>query len=167
MRTSSPLLFGLASMALVSGAAPMLAAATATSSMTVNATVSANCSITTTAVTFPAAYDPIGANATGPADGTGTIAVTCTKGAGTSIALDLGSNASGTQPRMKGPGSDYLAYVLYSDSGRTTAWSGVTRGIPVATSKASQNFPVYARIPGGQDVSVGSYTDTVTATLNY
>ncbi len=167
MKVSSLSFLSLASLALVLASAPMLSAATATSSMTVNATVSANCSITTTAVTFPAAYDPIGTNATAPADGTGTIAVTCTKGAGTSIALNLGSNASGTQPRMKGPGSDYLAYMLYSDSGRTTAWSGVTRGIPAAISKATQSFPVYARIPGGQDVSVGSYADTVTATLNY
>lgn len=154
--------------AVVMGSARFLSAATATGTMPINATVSANCTVTTTAVTFPAPYDPVVANAGANEDGTGNVQIVCTKGAGTSIALNLGANALVNQPRMKGPGAaDFLAYMLYSDSGRTVLWSGVTRAIAVATSKAAQNFVVYARIPSGQDVSVGTYLDTVTVTLNY
>lgn len=154
--------------ALVMGSAQMLSAATATANLGIGTTVSANCSITTTAVTFPAAYDPVGVNAAADSDGTGNIAVTCTKGAGTSIALNLGANFTGAQARMKGPGAaDFLNYQLYSDAGRIVDWCGVTRTIAAAPSKATQNFIVYARIPRNQDVSTGTYADTVVATLNY
>ncbi len=167
MRTKK-LLLSLISGVLLIGSARLLSAATATATMPINVSVSANCTITTTAVTFATAYDPVGTNASTNLDGTGNIQVTCTKGAGTSIALNLGANANVNQPRMKGPGAaDFLNYMLYSDTGRTVLWSGVTKTIAGAPSKAAQNFAVYATIPSAQDVSVGSYTDTVTATLNY
>ena len=168
MKTRKLLLSVAMSGAVVLGSARLLSAATATANLGIGTTVSANCSITTTAVTFPAAYDPVGTNAAADSDGTGNIAVTCTKGAGTSIALNLGANFTGTQARMKGPGAtDYLNYQLFSDAARTVDWCGVTRTIAAAPSKATQNFIVYARIPRNQDVSVGAYADTVVATLNY
>jgi spore coat protein U-like protein len=168
MRNQKLVLTVAMSGALVVGSARLLSAATATANLGIGTTVNANCSITTTAVTFPTAYDPVGVNAGADSDGTGNIAVTCTKGAGTSIALNLGVNFTGTQARMKGPGAtDFLNYSLYSDAGRTVDWCGVTRTIAAAPSKATQNFIVYARIPRNQDVSVGAYADTVVATLNY
>jgi spore coat protein U-like protein len=143
-------------------------AATATANLPVAVTVAANCTITTTAVSFVAVYDPVVTHATNPDDGTGTVTVTCTKGAGSTIALDVGANASASQPRMKGPGaSDYLNYTLYSDTTRTTAWSGASYTIGAAPSKAARPFTVYARIPAGQDISTGSYSDTVVATVNF
>jgi spore coat protein U-like protein len=147
-----------------------LMAATDTANLPVNVNVAANCTITTVGVTFAADYDPVEAHATGNDDGAGSIVVTCTKGAGTSIALNNGANAAGNQPRMKGPGasgSEYLSYTLYSDSGRTTTWNGVTRTIGAAPSKAARTFTVYARIPGGQDISQGAYSDTVVATVTF
>ena len=154
--------------AMVTGTARMLSAATATANLGLGTTVSVNCSISTTAVTFPAAYDPVGVNAGADSDGTGNIAVTCTKGAGLSIALNLGNNVAGSQARMKGPGAtDFLNYSLYSDAARAVDWCGVTRAIPPAAGKATQNFTVFARIPRNQDVSAGAYADTVLATLNY
>ncbi|HKW91438.1 MAG TPA: spore coat U domain-containing protein [Methylomirabilota bacterium] len=148
-------------------AAPALAQ-TASTNLTVSATVTSNCSITTTAVAF-GSYDPIVANATTALDGTGTVVVTCTKGAGTRIDLGLGSNASASTRRMLG-GTDLLTYELYSDTGRTTVWgSGATAGLTIATapSKAARTFTVYGRVPAGQDVGAASYGDTVVATINF
>jgi spore coat protein U-like protein len=156
--------------ALVAAKDSVLMAASQTANLPVNVAVAANCSITTVGVTFSADYDPVSLHASSPDDGTGTVTVTCTKGAGSTIALNYGANASGTQPRMKGPGasgSEYINYTLYSDSGRTTAWNGTTYTIGAAPSKVARSYTVYARIPGGQDISQGAYSDTVVATVNF
>jgi spore coat protein U-like protein len=153
---------------LVLGMAAPTFAQTATANLSVSATVAKNCSITTTAVAF-GAYDPIVTNAVAPLDGTGSVVVTCTKGAGTRIDLGLGANASGTTRRMAG-GGDFLTYELYQTTARTTVWgSGAAAGltIPVAPSKAARTFTVYGRVPGGQDVTATSYADTVVATINF
>src|SRR2546426_5364633 len=67
-------------------------AGTATSNLSVTASVSANCTISTTPVAF-GAYDPIGANAAAALNGTGSVSVTCTSGASTTVTLGQGSNA--------------------------------------------------------------------------
>ncbi len=147
-----------------------LFAATATSDLAVNASVAANCLISTTAVAF-GAYDPLTLNATTPAGdlaGTGTVVVTCTKGAGTSIALGLGLHASGTTRQMNAGGTDNLTYELYQTLGGLvwgTGASGLT--IAAAPSKAARTWTVYGNVLGGQDVAAGSYADTVVATINY
>jgi spore coat protein U-like protein len=156
--------------ALLVGKDSVVMGASQTANLPVNVSVAANCTITTVGVTFTADYDPVVLHASSPDDGTGTITVTCTKGAGTSIGLNRGANAQGNQPRMKGPGasgSDYLEYTLYSDAGRSNLWNGGTVSIAAAPSKAPRNFVVYARIPGGQDISQGAYSDTVVATVNF
>jgi len=142
---------------------------TDTDTFTVSANVSKNCSITTTPVAF-GVYDPVVANATVPLDGTGSVVVTCTKGAGTRIDLNDGGNSSGGTRRMAAGGGNFLTYQLYQDTGRTTAWgsgTGAGRTIAGAPSKAPQSFTVFGRVPAGQDVSAGSYTDTVVATINF
>jgi spore coat protein U-like protein len=114
-------------------------------------------------------YDPIAANATTPLDGTGAVIVTCTKGAGTRIDLGLGSNPSGSTRRMQG-GGDFLAYELYQNAGRSTVWrSGPGSGqtIAVAANKNPRTFIVYGRVPAGQDVRAGGYSDVVLATINF
>jgi spore coat protein U-like protein len=153
---------------LVFGMAAPALAQTATASLSVTATVAKNCSITTTAVAF-GSYDPVVANAATPLDGTGSVVVTCTKGAGTRIDLGLGSNASGSVRRMLG-GTDLLTYELYTDSGRSTVWgsgAGAGQTIAAAPNKNPRTFTVYGRVPAGQDVGAASYADTVVATINF
>ncbi len=143
-------------------------AQTATANLGVSATVAKNCSITTSAVAF-GSYDPVVTHATSPLDGTGSVIVTCTKGAGTRIDLGVGANASGSTRRMAG-GGDFLTYELYQNTGRTTVWgSGASAGqtIAAAPSRAARTFTVFGRIPAGQDVSAASYNDTVVATINF
>jgi len=143
-------------------------AQTATANLGVSATVAKNCSITTSAVAF-GSYDPVVTHATSPLDGSGSVVVTCTKGAGTRIDLGVGANASGSTRRMAG-GGDFLTYELYQNTGRTTVWgSGASAGqtIAAAPSRAARTFTVFGRIPAGQDVSAASYNDTVVATINF
>jgi spore coat protein U-like protein len=144
-------------------------AGSATANLSVTATVSANCTISTTPVAFPA-YDPIVANASVNDDGTGSVIITCTRGTAATIGLGLGANASASQMRMKDATTDYLNYALYQDSGRATVWGNSGAGLlsPVAApDKTPRTFTVYGRIPSAQDVPAGSYTDTVVATVNF
>jgi spore coat protein U-like protein len=153
---------------LALGLAAPAFAQTATANLTVSATVNANCSITTSAVAF-GTYDPVVTHAASPLDGTGSVVVTCTKGAGTRIDLGLGGNASGSVRRMAG-GGDFLSYELYTDSGRSTVWgagAGSGQTIAAAPNKNPRTFTVYGRVAAGQDVSAASYSDTVVATINF
>lgn len=143
------------------------AAATATANLSVSASVANNCTISTGAVAF-GAYDPVVANASADLDGTGSVTIACTKGATTSVELDLGANASGSTRQLEAS-SNYLTYQLYQDSGRTTVWGTGTdkNDTGVAPSKAARAFTVYGRVPAGQDVPAESYSDTVVATVNF
>jgi spore coat protein U-like protein len=144
-------------------------AATATANLAVSATIANNCTITTIAVGFPT-YDPIVTHASTPDDSTtGSVTVTCTKGAAATIGLGLGANVSGTQMRMAN-GTNYLNYALYQDSGHATVWGTSGAGLlspGAAPSKAPRTFQVYGRIPAAQDLPAGTYTDTVVATVNF
>lgn len=163
------LAFGFVS-SLVSGQAN---AATATANLSVTATVSATCSISTTPLAF-GSYDPVGANNAAPLDGTGTVLVTCTSGAGAAVTLGQGANAgvgstdAVPSRRMKDAAGVFLSYSLYQDVAHTTLW-GNTAGTSVAqtgTGTAS-SVTVYGRVPAGQNVASGAYADTVVATVTF
>lgn len=154
--------------AIIAGAMSA-SAATATANLSVSATVTNNCTISTAALAF-GAYDPVVANASADLDGTGTVTVACTKGSTATIGLGLGANSSGSTRRMSDGSSNYLTYELFQDSGRSTVWGNAGAGLlsPVAApSKAARNFTVYGRVTSNQDVPAGSYSDTVVATVNF
>ena len=144
-------------------------AATATANLAVSATVTNNCTISTTALAF-GAYDPVVANASTNLDGLGGIVVACTKGATADIGLGLGANMSGTTRRMVAGGTNYLTYELYKDSGYATVWGNAGTAqlnTGAAPSKAARTFTVYGRVASNQDVPAGNYSDTVVATVNF
>ena len=158
----------LVALVLVLAAAPPAFAGSASTTLSVSATVANNCTISTSAVAF-GNYDPLVANATTPLDQTGSVTITCTKGAVTTVGLDPGGNALGSTRRMAG-GADLLTYELYKDSARTAVWgnSGADLLNPAtAPSKAPRSFTIYGRVPAGQDVLAAAYADTVTATVNF
>lgn len=167
-------LLGLtAASALFLAASSASQAGTQTSSLAVNASVSANCTITTSAVAF-GAYDPIVTNATNPLTGTGTVTVVCTNGSAVTVTLDQGANAATGSTdsvplrQMKDTGADDLAYFLYSDTGRTVVWGNTApTGENDTGNGAQQVLTVYGSVPAGQNVPAASYSDTVIATVTF
>lgn len=160
----------LVGLLILAGSPSMISAGSASTSLSVSAVVTNNCAIVTSPMAF-GVYDPIIVHATLPLDGIGTVTVTCTKGAVTTIALDAGGNAPGigTTRAMLGGGVK-LSYEIYQDPGRTIFWGNSSPNLfnpPVAPSRAPRSFTVYGRIPSGQDVPGGNYSDTVLATVNF
>jgi spore coat protein U-like protein len=152
----------------------MAQAATATSNLSVTATVAATCTVTTAPVAF-GTYNPASGT---PTDTTGTITVTCTNGSTYTIALDAGANPSSagnvTTRRMTAGASKFLSYQLYLDSPHTTIWGDGANGSSINPTSGSftgdgtaQGYSVYGRITTGNYVPSGSYTDTVVMTVTY
>ena len=104
-------------------------------------------------------------------DATGIVSWSCTK-KNEAVTITINTRESGTisPRRMGGPGGDNLDYNIYTDASRTTIWGDSTggtgyyfnAGVPKNTTV---NVTAYARIFSGQDISGGSYSDTVTVTI--
>lgn len=105
----------------------------------------------------------------------GKVKVGCKLGPSVSYAvkLSLGGQPQGTQRRMIS-GTGYLSYNLFCDSGYSQIWAdggGGTCARPGSHSGSAVSpdteHTVYGRIPGGQYVAAGSYTDTVVIEVLY
>lgn len=151
-------------------------AGTDTANLGVSATVSNNCAISATAALAFGSYDPAVAHAStgSDLDGTGTISVTCTSGASVDITLGQGGNAdtgstdAAPARRMTDGGTSFLAYTLFQDSGRATAWANDAAGAKgTIGTGAAESHTVYGRVAKGQNVPAGSYSDTVVATVTF
>ena len=161
-------------LALVAGAPQAQAAGSASAPFTVTGNVAANCTITIpTAITF--SYDPVGTNAAAPATATGVVRIACTKGSAPTIGLSAGANAPAaaglTPPAPRamqlGATGNYLGYDIYWP-GTATSWTTAAPYVPSAPpSKAARDFNMDGVAFAGQDVTAGTYTDTVTATVNF
>src|SRR5262249_32016495 len=144
---------------------PSLLAQSNSASLTVSASVVKNCTIATSPVNF-GSYDPVAANASAPLDGTGTVTVTCTRGANANVALNAAANASGGARRLHAGTTDYMNYDLFQDAGRSQSWTDTGSGLMVlgaAPNNKPRSFTVYGRVPGAQDAAIGTYNDTVVA----
>ena len=157
-------------------------AATAGTSIPVSASVSQVCSISTSSALAFTGYDPIGANATAALNATGQISVSCAKGAaGLTIGMDNGTHVAGVQRQMiGGTSTNLLQFNIFQPPSNapstactfpgTTPWTNVGAGmltLTSASSKAARLYNVCGTIPGGQDVAADTYTDIVTATINF
>lgn len=128
-----------------------------------------NCSISTVSVAF-GSYNVFASSAL---TSTGSVTIRCVGvGTGTnavSIALSKGNSAS-FQPRQMFRGIEPLSYNLYLDAGGTQIWGDGTGGTKQFASISNNQtvvLTIFGRIPPGQDVSIGSYTDTIIATINF
>jgi spore coat protein U-like protein len=168
---SAKLFFGLVTLGvlLIGSSNSAQAAGSANANLAVSASINSNCTITTLAVGFPA-YDPIVTHASANDDSSsGSVTITCTKGASTTIGLGQGLNYSGSN-RMTDGSSNFLTYGLFQDASRATAWGNAAPNLPPAHIAADKNplvVPVYGRIPPAQDLPAGTYSDTVVATVNF
>ena len=143
-------------------------AATATASFLVTAAVSANCTISANPLTF-GPYDPVVVNATTNLDVNSTLSVACTKGSTAAISMNLGTHASGAVRRMQHSvtATEFLTYELYTTGGRTTVWNTTNTVAYNATTKAASPVTVFGRVPSGQDIAVGNYSDSIVATITF
>ena len=153
------------------GVAADASAATASASFQVTATVVQTCRIEAGATLAFGNYDPtIDAAATG----TTTIRVRCTNGTIAPIALNQGVNRTGdttcVDRAMTSATANELSYGLYQSTGISAPWgcAAGTNTLSYTAANASWNdLTVHGVIPAAQDVPVGAYTDTVTATITF
>jgi len=144
----------------------------ASTSTSATVTITSNCNISTTALNFGTT-----SLLTSNIDATGTINAQCNNSLPYSIGLDNGSNASGSQRRMKQGSSNFVNYDLYTDSGRASAWTTTTSTtsctggtgtcITNTGTGASQPITVYGRVPSQSSTSPGTYSDTVLVTVTF
>lgn len=133
-----------------------------------------NCNVSATGVAF-GNYNPT--NGT-PTDATGNVHVFCTVLlvsvlAQTNISLSTGGSGSFT-PRKMSSGANQLNYNLYKEASHTTIWGDGTGGtgiftdnVTIAVLGTSIDHAIYGRIPAGQYVPAGGYTDTITVTVEF
>lgn len=96
----------------------------------------------------------------------GTIRYSCSPPVSPTINLSAGDsgNASQRYMRFQGARPDQLFYNVYLDAACTQLWG--TQAIP-GVGQANQTQTFYACLPAQQDVSAGSYSDTLTVTINF
>ena len=129
---------------------------------------SAQCSFPSTAPVAFGAYDVLSAT---PRDSTGSVTFNCSLPVAVTVDLGKGLNSSNFSPRKmaRTGGGTSLDYDLYFNSGRTQIWGDGTSGTShyTGTAPTLQNvtLTIYGRIPAGKNVTAGSYTDTVVATI--
>ena len=166
------------------------APARAAVSKTFNATasVTANCLMSNIGDLNFGAYDPVVANASAGLSGNTTFTLTCTRGALPVISLNAGANFgqniaakramnNGTTSPAAG---NYLSYDLLvpssvggpaSATASVAHWGDGTSGTstfsPSVPTVAAQTITIFGSVPPTQDVAAGTYTDSVTATVNY
>ena len=130
----------------------------------------AACGVTTTGINF-GAYDVFAAV---PRDSAGTVTVACDRNPPTDITISIGPSptSGGFNPRRMRHVTlpDRLDYNLFTSPSMGTVWGDGSAGTTtVPLRKVNRNRPVtttiYGRIPPGQNVSVGEYSDSVTVTI--
>lgn len=105
---------------------------------------------------------------------TTNIRVRCQGGGANTLppfTLDLSTGSSGSYlPRKMFRLLVPLSYNLYLTAAYATVWgngTGGTGNVAHAGGVNSIDFTVYGRIPAGQYVNAGNYSDSITATVTY
>ncbi|MGE5469558.1 MAG: spore coat U domain-containing protein [Bacteroidota bacterium] len=110
-------------------------------------------------------------------DGVGNVRVTCGNLVNIfvsySISLSAGSAGSFAGRRLVN-GAQQLNYNLFTDAARSSVWGDGTAGTSTVSDgylllllSDQRNYPVYGRIPAGQNIPPGIYSDTIQVTVNY
>ncbi len=149
--------------AALSGLAGIAVAGTDTDQLTVTATVQTGCALAGGSLDF----GQYTSGQPGDLDVTGAINfVNCAAG---NLTFELDGGGSGdVNNRAMSSGSNKLNYQIFRDPARSANWAtGANAKVTQLLSTQSGKVDVYGRIPGGQTVPAGSYTDTVTVTLTF
>lgn len=133
-------------------------AATATNNLQVTASAISNCRIDSVTNVAFGNYDPT--SASDNTAGSGSIVLRCTKG------TTYWTYVAGT--RQMTDGTNNLNFELYSDSGRSSVYASTkTGGGATASNNSAVTSNIYGKVTAQQDVPAGSYSATLTATVEY
>lgn len=149
---------------LAAGAGQAWAQTTAQGTLTVTATVGRHCAVESPTLAF-GDYNPFNTTAV---EASVDFLVRCTRHATADPSVQLGGGLNySSGRRMAGGGSEYLAYSLYSDAGRTSTWDTTNAVIIPSPTLEGTTLTVYGRIPAGQDAAADTYSDSVTIIVNF
>jgi spore coat protein U-like protein len=139
-----------------------------------------SCSVS---VPTPVAFSPYDVYNPTSVDAAGVAQVTCTRlsppsqSVNYSLALSRGLSATYLPSRQMASGANRISYNLNIDTARLQIWGDGTGGSNIVsgtTARLTRRMPsasvahnIYGRIPSGQDVGVGTYSDTITLTVTY
>lgn len=130
------------------------------------------CGVTATGISF-GNYDifsPI------PLDSTGSVAVSCDEVPPAHVVIAIGPGGGGSfLPRRMRHASlpDTLGYNVFTSSAMTAVWGDGTGGTATVRIGAlpprrpSKPVTIYGRIPPRQNVSAGTYGDTLVVTITW
>ncbi|WP_071190297.1 spore coat U domain-containing protein [Trichormus sp. NMC-1] len=124
------------------------------------------CSINVSSVNF-GAYDVFNNIST---TSTGSINYDCSSASPvpTSITIDLSKgNSSSYNPRQLKSIDDSLNYNLYLDAAGQFIWGDGTNSQNYINSALTGTVTIYGIIPARQNAKVGTYTDSITTTINF
>lgn len=110
-----------------------------------------------------------------PKDSTGSISVDCDEAPPPVVVIRIGPSfgSGGFKPRQMRHTTrpDRLSYNLFIDSSMSVIWGDGTQGTTIVSNKVHKNKPwitsYYGRIPAGQDVSAGTYSETLSVTITW
>jgi len=137
------------------------AATTSNTTFQVTASVVATCSISASALPFGAYTGVALSNST-------TVSVYCTNTTPYNVGLDAGLSGGTVTTRAMKSGANKLNYSLTSDSAGLVNWGNTSGSWVGGTGSGSaQSITVYGQVPALQPLTIGTYTDTITATVNY
>jgi len=152
-------------------------AGSASKKLIVQATVLANCTVSAAPLNF-GTYNPLVTHAATALVASQALTLKCTKGTvATSVDLDNGANFSGGTRRMRsGATGHYLTYQLRKEVAHTHVRAAGATNRVMSDASTSNNraltisgtaLTVFGRIPQNQGVTMGSYSDTVSMTINF
>ncbi len=140
----------------------------------VNRAEAFKCDVTATGLNFGNydVFSPI------PVDSTASINVTCNippqnpqAPLAVNISLSPGISGSFVPRAMQSTGGDTLNYNLYSTASMSTIWGDGGGSSSVQTAFVTKDMPwnatLFGRIPAQQNVRAGSYSDTITVTIDF
>ena len=160
MRSAS--MTGLVASAFLVIGSPQAVAQTDTATMPVTATVESGCSLTGGSLDFGTYTSGQSTNR----DVTGRIDYANCNGTLT-FELDGGGSGNVNARAMSSDGSS-LSYQLYQNSGRTDLFGTGADALSALLFEPQSGFVnVYGRIPAGQAIAAGVYSDTINITLSF
>ncbi|MBI5874909.1 MAG: spore coat protein U domain-containing protein [Deltaproteobacteria bacterium] len=167
------ILLAVCALALALGSAMPVSALTTTANMSVSLTVIPVASVSVTNMSFGSVTPGAAVS-----DTSATITVNVTSGSVYTVTVDAGTHylVGDKYRNLQSGATSGGGYVLSKDSGFAAPWGdasyantfdGYATGVASTGTGANQTLTIWGRFNGTAPSTAGTYTDTVTVTVNY